>query len=340
MNLNENRRVPSAEYIDVQGGWDYLRKVWRHVRRGYAVHVRVNGDSRKGYLLALAALVIARLRGSPALFTYCGGHRQNFFPAPTLSLRYLAFALLFRIPNRIYCNSEPVKQALLTTGIDSERIVPIPHFSTQYMQFNPEQLPGEIADFCARMDATFFLYVCFRKEYMLEFLAEAIRRFHREFPRIGFLVVGTSNRELKLVESLFDTQKLAEAVCITGSVSHDLFLTMLARSQAYIRMPLTDGVSSSVLESLALRVPVLASDNGARPVGVELWHSGNVESLLMRMRDALENHEAMVARIPTVAVEDNTRKLADDLEDVCLRSPRKVAAGTIPSSASERKWGA
>ena len=26
MNLNENRRVRSAEYIDVQGGWDFFWK--------------------------------------------------------------------------------------------------------------------------------------------------------------------------------------------------------------------------------------------------------------------------------------------------------------------------
>jgi len=35
MNLNENRRVKSPDYIDVQDGLDYLRKTWRMVTRGY-----------------------------------------------------------------------------------------------------------------------------------------------------------------------------------------------------------------------------------------------------------------------------------------------------------------
>ena len=61
MNLNENRRVRSPEYIDVQSGPDYFWKVLRHVWRGYAVHVRVNGETKKGYLLALAALLLARM---------------------------------------------------------------------------------------------------------------------------------------------------------------------------------------------------------------------------------------------------------------------------------------
>src|SRR5437016_4824470 len=122
MNLNENRRVHSPDYIDVQGGWDYFWKVLRYVRRGYAVHIRVNGETRKGYLLALAALLLARLGRRAALLTYGGGHQQSYFPAPKGSLRHLAFSLLFRIPQRIYCNSEVVKKVLLTTRIPAERV--------------------------------------------------------------------------------------------------------------------------------------------------------------------------------------------------------------------------
>src|SRR2546427_13291233 len=53
MNLNENRRVKSPEYIDVQNGGGYFRKGLRHVAKGYAVHVRGNGETKKGYLLGL-----------------------------------------------------------------------------------------------------------------------------------------------------------------------------------------------------------------------------------------------------------------------------------------------
>jgi glycosyltransferase involved in cell wall biosynthesis len=336
MNLNENRRVPSPEYIDVQSGWDYLRKVWQHVWNGYAVHVRVNGETKKGYLLALAALGLARLVGRPGLLTYCGGHRQSFFPAPRGSFRYLAFALLFRLPTRIYCNSEPVKQALLTTRIDPGRVVPIPHFSAHYVQFTPAALPEPVSNFCDGLEGTFFLYVCYRKEYMLELLAETVRRFRAQFPRIGFLLVGTGDRELEPLRQFFRDQGLEDAVCITGSVTHDIFLSMLTRSLAYIRTPLTDGVSSSVMEALALGVPVLASDNGTRPAGVELWRQDDPESLLLLMTEAVQNHPAMIARIPRISPEDNTRKLADDVEMVCHpSSSRKRQAFRAQSQAPE-----
>src|SRR5437667_404866 len=108
MNINENRRVRSPQYIDVQSGWDYFWKVARLVWRGYAVHIRVNGETKKGYLLALSALLLARVGRRAALLTYAGGHQQTYFPAPRGSLRHLAFSLLFRVADLIYCNSSAV----------------------------------------------------------------------------------------------------------------------------------------------------------------------------------------------------------------------------------------
>ena len=330
LNLNENRRVISPEYIDVQDGWDYLRKVWRHVWRGYAVHIRVNAESKKGYVLALVAMLLGRLGGRPSLLTYCGGHRQTFFPAPKGSFRYRAFALLFRIPTRIYCDSEPVKQVLLTTGIDAAKVMPVPLFSSENIHFDPTDLDDSVKDFFSSRRGVFFLYICFRKEYMLEFMAGAIRQFATRYPSIGFLLVGTSDRELELIRQFFRDQGLEHCVCITGSVSHDAFLTMLTKSLACIRTPMTDGVSSSVLESLGLGIPVLGSDNGTRPAGVELWRQEDPESLLKLMAEAVEDRPAMAARMPRFSADDNTSKLADDVEIACGSEARSKNARTVP----------
>jgi glycosyltransferase involved in cell wall biosynthesis len=316
MNLNENRRVRSPEYIDVQSGWDYLLKVSRSVWEGCSVHTRVNAEAKKGYLLALAALLLARLGRRPAMLTYGGGHQQTYFPAPRATLRHLAFSLLFRIPVRIYCNSEAVKRVLLTTGIPPQRVVPIPHFSLHYVEFAPVALPKEVEDFFHHHQGVFFCYVCFRKEFALDFLAQAIRRFRMSFPQIGFLMVGPWERELKPMKDFLRAEKLEDAVCLMGAVPHDTFLTLLSRSLAYIRTPMTDGICSSVLESLTLKVPVLAADNGTRPPGTELWQAGDLESLLALMTQAVQNRAEVVARIPEVVVEDNAKKLADSIEEL------------------------
>jgi glycosyltransferase involved in cell wall biosynthesis len=336
MNLNENRQVLSPEYIDVQTGWDYFRKVWRHVRRGYAVQIRVNAESKKGYLLALVAMMLARLAGRPALLTYCGGHRQTLFPAPKGSFRYLAFALLFRMPTRIYCDSEAVKQVILSTGIEASKVMPVPLFSSENVHFTPTDLPEAVRSFLSRHDGVFFLYVCYRKEYLLEVLAGVMRRFVAQYPAAGFLLVGTGDRELELLRRFFRDQGLEETVCITGSIEHGAFLTMLTQSLACIRTPLTDGVSSSVLEALTLGVPVLGSDNGTRPAGVELWRPEDPESLLKLMAEAVLNRPSLVARMPRFSAEDNTRKLADDLERACglesVSEPASSHSGAVAGS--------
>ena len=319
MNLNENRRVRSPEYIDVQNGWDYLVKVTRMVWRGYAVHVRVNGETKKGYLLALAAMALARLFGRMALLTYGGGHQQSYFPAPKGSFRYLAFALLFRVPHRIYCNSEPVKNVLLTTGISPEKVEPIPHFSSYYVEFSPASLPPEVEDFFRRHDGVFFSYVCFRKEFALEFLAAALRRFRESFPKIGFLLVGPWDREMDAMRTFLRQQQLEDAVYVLASVPHETFLTLLSRSLAYIRTPVTDGICSSVLESLKLKVPVLGADNGTRPAGTKLWREGDIDALFALMSEAVNNHARMVAEIPEITIEDNAKKLADSIEWMSMR---------------------
>jgi glycosyltransferase involved in cell wall biosynthesis len=320
MNLNENRRVRSPAYIDVQNGWDYLFKVVRAVRDGCAIHTRVNAESTDLYILAFMAMFLARLWGRPALLTYGGGHQQTYFPAPRMSLRFLAFSLLFRLPNRIYCNSEAVRRVILTTGISPERVVAIPHTSAYYAELVPSPLPPDVERFFAAHEGVIFSYVCFRKEFVLNFLAEAIRRFRVMYPKVGFLWLGPWEVEMPKMKEFLHAQGLEDAVFSMGSVPHEMFLNILSHSLAYIRTPMTDGVCSSVLESLKLKIPVLASDNGTRPQGTDLWQDGDVQSLLNLMVEIVEHREQVVARIPTIVLEDNAKKLADDIEEVWVRS--------------------
>lgn len=337
MNLNENRRVLHPDYIDVQSGWDYVRKLMRCVGEGCAVHVRVNGEAVKGYLVAFLALLAARLGRRPALLTYGGGHQQTYFPAPRFSFRHLAFSLLFRLPARIYCNSDAVKHVLLRTGIHSEMVRTIPHTSREYVDFSPSPLPQAVEEFFAEHDGVFFSYVCFRKEFELRFLADAIRRFRAGSPRVGFLFVGAWKRELPHMTEFLRAEGVEDAVYLMGSVPHAMFLTLLSRSLAYIRTPVTDGVCSSVLESLQLKVPVLAADNGTRPQGTGLWQPGHVEGLIRLMIDVLQRRAEFVARIPDVFLENNTEKLANDIETLCLIG-QKIASqsGTLSNERTQQ----
>src|SRR5882762_11428604 len=73
LKINENRQIKDPAYIDVQGGFDYLFKMFRYSLSGYRLNVHVNGQSPKGYILALAAALVGRLCFRPALVTFHGG---------------------------------------------------------------------------------------------------------------------------------------------------------------------------------------------------------------------------------------------------------------------------
>src|SRR5271169_1171394 len=132
LKINENRQLKSAEYIDVQDGSDYLRKVWRYAARGYRLNVHVNGMSAKGYWLALIAVVVGRaLRGSP-LVTFHGGLDQMYFPKYR-GLVYWKFYLLFRLAAGTACDSADIKEEIERYGISPEKVVAIATFSSQYL---------------------------------------------------------------------------------------------------------------------------------------------------------------------------------------------------------------
>jgi len=157
LNLNESRRKRSSEYIDVQNGFDYLRKLIQFALRGYRFQVHVNGQSAPGYILAFIAGVVGRLAGQPVALSWRGGLQQKYFPRPEgLGVRW-AFQLLFRLAGQISCNNVAVKHAIEQYGIEAGRVAVIPGFSKQNLEFQRVPLAGEIEAFWEHTIPCFFL---------------------------------------------------------------------------------------------------------------------------------------------------------------------------------------
>src|SRR5215472_2137579 len=72
LNINENRRKKSGEYVDVQNALDYLQKVIRFALKGYRFQVHVNGQSTPGYILALVASLVGRMTWKPVALSWRG----------------------------------------------------------------------------------------------------------------------------------------------------------------------------------------------------------------------------------------------------------------------------
>jgi glycosyltransferase involved in cell wall biosynthesis len=327
LKINENRQLKDPAYIDVQSGWDFLYKMLRHAVKGYRINVHVNGHSKKGYLLALCGLTIAKLAFRPALLTFHGGLSQLYFPRRDVRHLRWAFALLFRVADAIACDSIEIKRAIESYGIAEQRITPIATFSHQYVQFIAAALPPGVEDFLAQHSPVFFCYVAFRPEYRLDLLREGMRQFRESYPRAGFLWLGFTSRELLQVEEFVAAWPSAERelVLLLGNLSHDEFLTLLSRCCACLRTPACDGVSASVLESLALGVPVVASENGRRPAGVLCYEEtdpADMASKLLYVTRHRDELEASLSRPSTTS--DNVVLMADWLAGPDISSSSEI----------------
>lgn len=315
LNIGPSRNVPSSEYEMVQGGADLLRKVWRYSRDGFTVHAHANGDAVKGALLALVVLSIALIHGRRSVLTFHAGAIQRFFPIHRSWLWTPLYWLLFLLPRDIVCNSEAVKTCIGQYGVPGRKITPIPAFSAQYMEFTKADLPPLLEQFFSTHRHVVFTYIRLRPLFYPLTLLDAIARTCRERPDVGVVLCGASaghfEPDLKAAfeQKLIDLE-LGPHVCVLEDLGHDAFLTALQRSVLYLRTPITDGVASSVLESIALGVPVVACDNGSRPKGVVLYPAEDADLMAKAVIHTIDHRDEVMAAQAGVEVRDT---LADEV---------------------------
>ena len=317
LKINENRDVKSSAYVNVQNGWDYLRKIMSFIMRGYRLNMHVNGMSKKGYLLAMITTVIGRLTFHPVALTFHGGLSQNYFPCHDSWRVHHAFRLLFQSAGKIACDSVEIKDAIEDYGIKSHKITSIGTFSRQYLTFTPTDLPESFDNFLSRRWPVFFCYLSFRPEYRVEALREGMKRFRERYSDAGFIWLGFPDRELSQARAFVDTwtEEERQHLLLVGNLSHGDFLTLLRRCSAYLRSPTCDGMAASVLEALALKVPVVASENGRRPAGVITYCDEDSADMCAKMIYVVENdstirsalgHDSVGDKVP-----DNIARMAN-----------------------------
>lgn len=295
MDIGPARAVEGRGCETVKNGFDYARKLLLYRLRGFTFQVHVNGDSWKGYVLALAAVLLGWLTGKPAVLTFHAGPTQLYFPR-TRGFWYWAFRLLFAASAEVICNHEPVKQAIAAYKISPERIHPIPAFSVQYTEELPVPLPAAVEQFFRAHEPRLFSYSLFRAEFTMEALFEAFAAARRDFPRAGLLIAGPQEVPPEATEQM-RRLGIADAILIPGNLPHAEFLTAVQRSDVFVRTHLRDGVCTSVLEALKLGVPVVASEDGIRPPSVITFAPGDAADLHRKLAAVLGDLAAVRAKV-------------------------------------------
>lgn len=307
LNIGMSRKVPSAEYETVLGGFDYVRKVWRFSRRGYVAHVHANGTSPKGLALGIAAQLINLVSGRRSVLTFHAGVEQIYFPRRKSGILLPLFRALFALPRWIICNSEEVKAKIVEYGVDPAKVVPIPAFSRQYLEAGDEPLPPEVEAFYRRFDEVVFCYIKMRPLFFPQATVEGFARLAAR-RNVGLMLCGIAgNMEPGIwpaVKARLDQPDLEGRVLVVEDLPHGQFLTALARSSVCLRTHLSDGVCSSVLEALTLGVPVVATENRNRPPGVITYESEDVDALAATLEHVLSRRDEISAKLERPEVRD------------------------------------
>jgi glycogen(starch) synthase len=281
--LNVDPRAPeSSEYIKISGGFDLCRELLRHVWNDWSLDVHTNGHNPKSWFIALTCGLAGQLGAGGKLTLHSG-----LAPAYIRNNRVLKreiIGLTCGLYNRLVCVNEEIADAVTALGVDKDKIEIAPAFLP--MESPDVAVPGEIQSWMARHTPFLCATMFFRPEYGFDVLVDALKRLRTPHPSLGCLVMGTGEDRLQ-AEALLQEAGLSDSVWLAGDLDHELCLTLMAKSSAFVRPTFRDGDSISVREAQALGVPVIATNVGARPDGVFLFEAGDVDGLVEQVNRVL-----------------------------------------------------
>jgi glycosyltransferase involved in cell wall biosynthesis len=227
------------------------------------------------------------------------------------------FWVLFTIPRCIICNSGAVKEKIVEYGIPAEKIHPIQAFSSQYLEFARVALDASTEAFYRAFPTVVFSYINFRPKFHPLELLDGFGRVASRRADCGLVLCGVggyAEADLhRAIQERLERPDLHGRVHVIQDLEHGQFLTALSRAAIFLRSHVSDGVCSSVLEALALRVPVVAAENGQRPAGVLTYTATDPAHLAAVLDDALARRETIAAALPAPEIPDTLSAEADVL---------------------------
>ncbi|MFH1898228.1 MAG: glycosyltransferase [Candidatus Desantisbacteria bacterium] len=296
LNIGESRRIKIQGVIDVQNVWDFAWNVFKYLLKGYVIHMHINGKSLKSIWMALYTQGMSCIFFRRAFLTFHAGSEQQYFPKNKKVLLTIGYYLIFVFSKKIICNAQAVKEKIMEYGISGEKIVPIQGFSIRYLQFEKVELPKKIEEILQQHTPILFSYTWFWEEYTVDVFIDVIEKLREIHPRMGVIIVSRSNEGKEEFLSTIRERGLDDIIYVSNNISHDAFLTLIKRVTLYVRTP-KDGISSSVLESIMLKIPVVASECGCRPPEAVTFQFGDKDDMLAKILYVLDNYEEVKSRL-------------------------------------------
>jgi glycogen(starch) synthase len=244
------------------------------------IHLHVGGMLTRR-LLSLA-LVCTLPRAKSVMTFHSGGYPSTNEGRSTGRNSYAAFVLR-RFDGLIGVNQE-IMRFFSRLEVAPERTRLIPPHSFLPEERNAATMPPALELFFNTHNPVLISVGLLEPEYDLALQIEAMAHVREKFPSAGLVLIGSGSLQLELSGKIAACP-YAEHVLLCGDVPHATTLQAISRAQLMLRTTLYDGDAVSIREALHLGTPVIASDNGMRPAGVQLIPKSNLKAL----QDAIEN---------------------------------------------------
>ena len=298
-----SRKIPSDEYLTTMSGYDYVKKVFIHCLKGFRVHMHMNGDSPKGFVLTTLALTISLLTFKRPYLTFHAGPLQKYFPQERAPFLTPVYKYIFKVCKKIICNNQAVKDKINGYGINLNKIIPIQAFSVQYLKYHPIKLNGQLQSFMSVSNPLITTYGFFRPEFYFDRMVNSLAAIKKRYPDFGLVFIALEDGSEE-VKKIITELNLSGNIYFAGDQNHDSFLTILSQSDTYLRTPVKDGVCSSVLEALSLGVPVVASENNRRPESVITYENEDANSMVNVLGKVFSEMEKVKKKVVKPVIKD------------------------------------
>ena len=321
LNIGESRRKSIDGTIPVFGYFDFLRSLYKYVKRGYILHLVTNGHGLKSWISALMCALAGVLNKKRTVLVFGSGFAPEYIEHANLICRMIIRRTVV-LAGRIICRNEPMRIALLSKGADPHKVV-ILAGSLGIRSYSESKCPSALEGFVDSHGPIVGITVSVPEsgmvhpEYGLELAIKAVKQLRSVYPNLGMIVIGAHASGMSQIGELQDIER---HIVFTGPLPHGVVVAVMRKLTIFLRPTCTDGDSNSVREAMALAVPVVASNTDFRPEGVITFIKGDVYDLVTKLRDTIDHLKQAKVNAQGFTGTGVAEKLLNIYEDL-LRNP-------------------
>lgn len=261
-----------------------LGLIWHLLRRRYdIVHLHIGG--RMPFRVLALAFVCTIVPWAKAILTLHSGGYPSSEEGKAAKRNSICGFVLRRFDFLIGVNQEIVN-FYRRLGVADSRTRLIHPYSVAFCKV-ARSLAEPLASFFNEHNPVLVSVSGLEPEYDLPRQIEAMGRILQIYPSAGLAIIGSGSLEPMLREQI-NKRSYGEHILLAGDLPHELTLRAVADCDILLRTTLYDGDAISIREALYLGTPVIATDNGMRPAGVDLIPIGDAQALIQAVERRLK----------------------------------------------------